>query len=677
MYTPYPDINARRQTWYTQVRQHMHQVVEPDGSARSVLFAAPYRSPVWILPALYTGSTTDIQLANAMAARYHTDDQGRCQSFNIFQTNLFAHCLHRFDKLLSDEARQVMHWHAELICNDPLASQRADFKFQGANDNMPMMATYGMIFAGEYCHCQSAIDHGIWNLEQLARQLRRSAWLGEFNSSTYTAITLSGAAKIASFSRTPYARELALKIEHRIWVELLAHFHPTTFLQAGPQSRAYIVDRCGGTHSLQMLYWLVLGDKLSGRDPIKTYFDWDGKEVTHFAGNVMKNAAEYCDLFDADFHLPDQIKNWMINRQYPFTVQGRAECFKNPMEQGAQYHTYTYMQPDYTLGTVNTAITDNMQTLNLYATYKHTDSPTHFTQAGTIFPQYLRNNETLGTLEESPDKSATGEKFLPNLAWCHAYQHQNHALLTAIPNPIISIKPISSLKLGLAFPCHYQGINRYILGKESRSGNELASTSLIESISIQTGNIYLYVQPLILAQLPCEARIRMADHNQRYQVLELVTYEGPERSFTHEQLSLLCTGMYVTIVEQNQFESLEKFHEHMSDIKVVDYYSVGIRNIRIQHHDIDFELAITAHNLGLRNACFNGLPINTPLMSIDQMKVDQLPFMGDDFPATTTTFPWTDSMSNHPANWPWMIGSHGNNTQTNYQTYKVLPGLFD
>ena len=38
------------------------------------------------------------------------------KEFGIFQSNTFSHCLHRFGRLLTPGAREVMEWHAREAC---------------------------------------------------------------------------------------------------------------------------------------------------------------------------------------------------------------------------------------------------------------------------------------------------------------------------------------------------------------------------------------------------------------------------------------------------------------------------------------------------------------------------------------------------------------------------------
>ncbi|MFA6290704.1 MAG: hypothetical protein WC637_02920, partial [Victivallales bacterium] len=142
---------ARRELFYAEVRKRIYDYVNVDGTGKVEQFTPPYREVLWILPALYTGSREYVELANKMVAGFNTElspghlhnGPGEVQGkmFGIFQSNTLAHVLHRFEKLMTPEAREVAVWHAEQVFKTFRGAAQPDFKFHGANDNMPMMAS--------------------------------------------------------------------------------------------------------------------------------------------------------------------------------------------------------------------------------------------------------------------------------------------------------------------------------------------------------------------------------------------------------------------------------------------------------------------------------------------------------------------------------------------------------
>ncbi len=74
--------------------------------------------------------------------------------------------------------------------------------------------------------------------------------MSEYNSPTYTALTLWFLALIAEHSTTEAARRLALFLEERLWVDVAMHFHAPSQQFAGPHSRSYQDDSVGGFSAL-------------------------------------------------------------------------------------------------------------------------------------------------------------------------------------------------------------------------------------------------------------------------------------------------------------------------------------------------------------------------------------------------------------------------------------------
>lgn len=688
---------TRRDLWFATTRQNLGKLVNKDGTGKMPQFNAPWREPVWILPAIYTGKQEFIDLANRMVEQYANapsadyKDLGKRagMEWNIFNSNTFSHCLHRFEKLLTPAARNVMEWHARETCKLVRGSRQPDYKFHGANDNMPMMGTCGMICAGEVLGIPEAIDHGLWNLQEVRRLLSRGAWMSEFNSSTYSAITLSGAAKLATYSHTPEVRELALEIEHRIWAEILLHYHPSTFMQAGPQCRAYAIDYAGHTHTLQVLLWMAFGD-LVGRDPFKSYFEPDGHEVMHFSGNPWQNIAEFCDALDTELHVREELARLVTKRQYPSILRGRSEDISRFDGMAAPYHTETYMEEEFSLGTVNGPLCGGEQTATCYVTYKRKPEVKSFRDAATVYFKYLTNDTPAAALEKSVDGGFEGDKFISNQSWWYSMQKKNTALLLTTPNlKGLKEKPLEtkSLRLSVAFPAHYGKITRSIIGENAAQDGAIGESTEVVPVSVETGEVFIHIQPLIPTSLPRKAAVRfstvkcdlgnqvsgvrcqektMKTETQKlneartsniesktenpdtrhptpavsYEILDLINYEGAQRVFGREQAALVLNGMVLTVEAKTKFESLEIFHRQMSDVTIRDYYAMQHRYLLFQRKDVEFEVAYTPDPFGVQTESIDGRTVSRPVFETNQIDVNKLPFMSGSVPQSRPFFPW-------------------------------------
>jgi len=668
--------NARRELFYVEVRKRIHEVVNPDGTGRVEQLTPPYREVLWILPALYTGSQELIDLANRMVAGFNTElapghmhsgpgeVQGRM--FGIFQSNTLAHLLHRFEKQMTPEAREVAVWHTEQVFKRFRGAAQPDFKFHGANDNMPMLATSGLILGGEALGNQAAIQHGIWNLNQFRRLLSRSAWASEFNSSTYSAVTLGTAAKIASFAHDPEVRELALQIEKRLWAEILLHYHPGTLRQAGPQSRAYCIDYAGHNHCLQVVLWHAFGEKLTGRDILRSYFDPDGVEVMHFSGYPIQSVAEFCHFLDTDLHVPDDLAHLLTARNYPAILRGHAESMGHFDGASGQYRTCTWMQESFSLGTSNIPMGGGEQTASLYATYALRSKVTTYKESASIFFKYFTSDQEMGAMESDTDGRYNGEKYISHQGWCYALQHENTAVLLATPNLKNTPLQTDTLKLSVVFPAHYGCIARSIVGAGPVREGAVGEETAVVPVSVEAGEVFIHIQPLLPTDLPCNAAIRFTRQN-HYELLELVNYEGEQRAFSREELSHVLNGFVFTIDNKRHYGSLSEFHEKYSDVLITDYLFADHRFWLYQREDLEMEVVMTSHPVvGVQTEAINGRHVPTPVFESNQIDVETLPFMTGDVKRNVPFFPW-EKLDAHPYHGKyWVIGSRGLPAETNY-----------
>lgn len=662
--------SQRRDDFWFAMRQVMPHLVDDLGQGKIPQFCPPYREVVWCLPALFSGGAEYIELANRMITKYHdasslADDPNvvnhQSQKFNIFQSNAFCELYNDYGQSMSESAREVVMWHVQQVPKTFKGSAQPDFVFRGCNDNMPAMATCGLVLAGQILDDKQAIEHARWNLMQLGNMLSRCAWMGEYNSPTYTPVTLRSMAKIVEVAQDTQIRDLALQIEHRLWAEVLLHFHPGTFQQAGPMSRAYAVNRAGHNYNLQCLLWYALGEELTGRDLIKSFFEPNGKQVIHFNGCPYQSAAEFCHLINTKLHLPDSLLHLVHSRQYPARIQGRSEQSRSCLA-GAQVQTQTYMQQDYSLGTVNYPFVNAHQTCSLHLTYAWHEDVKTFQDAGTAFTCYRTDDLPYGQLAHSADGEFEGEVHTDNMSWSYAMQKDNVALMLCTPaltkdfevNLLDSITT-NTLKLQLVFSAHFGRVTSCCFD-DPEDTIARASTN-VSAVSLHAGQVFVHVQPLLPTQMQRQHAVRLVKQNE-YDVLELINYEGQAKTFSCQDLQRVLNGLVITISDASSYPSLQAFHDKHNQARVVDYLFVGNRYVEYLRDDCWFKVVTSTIFPGVMTEMIDGLPCPKPIFKSNEMAKDQLPFLGKRCQPTGSFFPW-DQME--IGNWrnSWIIGSRG------------------
>jgi len=665
----------RREWFFAEVCKRMHEVVDENGVGKVPQFNAPWREPIWILPALYRGGRNDIDLANRMAAYYHEEKNTQYETgyadtsldatdFNIFRSNMFTHVLHNYHDKLTPEAGAVMIHHAKQVVKFFKGSGQPDYKFHGANDNFPMMATCGLIFAGELLDEPDAVAQGKWNLQQVQKLLSRSGWMSEYNSSTYSPITLSNIARITEHAKDKETRAIALQIEERIWTELALFVHPTTFRQAGPQCRSYTIDLAGHNHTLQALWWLMLGEEACGRDVPTLYFEPDPKDVYHFAGHAFCSIAEYCDMMDADFHMPENARKLATEKTYPVRHAGRTECMGTFDGFSSEIHTTTYMEKQFSVGSVNLPMCGGEQAASPYVTYAITPEPKNYREAASVYAKYLVGDAEFGKMMTSTDGAHESEGFVNHRGWTTNLQKDYTVLSVSTPNLTLAPLTTRTLKLCLVFGAHYHRIDAVKIGDKPVAAGAVGESEAVVPVSVQVGQVYIHVQPLLPTSMQRSCALRFCS-NDRYQWLELVNYEGEEKEFTREELSRVLNGYVLTVRAKSDFASFEEFHQQYSKVLVQDYLSQNRRTIYVVRDDVNFDLVMSTNHFGIQTRAINGRTVPTPILESNQIDVMALPFMTGDVPVVKPVFRW-DAMAVPPFDNHWVIGSRGTEEDGNY-----------
>ncbi len=170
-------------------------------------------------------------------------------------------------------------------------------------------------------------------------------------------------------------------------------------------------------------------------------------------------------MLDGDLDVPDNLAALMTKRRYPALLRGRSETMGRFDGQAAESLTTTYMEKDFSLGTVNTPMGGGEQTMSLHLTYQRRPRVAALRDSATAFVRYLSGAAPYGSSETSADGAYANEKFVANMGWIFTLQKENSALVLTTPNlKTLDGAATSALKLAMIFPAHYGRISRSIIG---------------------------------------------------------------------------------------------------------------------------------------------------------------------------------------------------------------------
>ncbi len=666
----------RRAAWQKRVRSMLSTWFEADGKGKVRPFNPPWREPLWLVSTLLSGDASEVALGNKIIARYADPDA--CDDhrtgvvpwktvgmeFCIFNSTTSCYLLNRFAGKFTPEAEKVLRRHAEFAFLRFGGAAQPDYNFHGCNDNMPMMSARALILGGEALGNRDIAEQGYWKIRQFARHFARNAWASEYNSTTYSPITLCCAVQIYHHSTNGEIRQLALGIVERLWAEILLHYHPATFMHSGPQCRAYAVDYAGHTHTMSAVMEVVFGPELAGRDIVKSYFEPDGVEVLHFGGCVEQSIAEFSEVIDNDYPVPDSVLSLILGRKYPAECSGRTEMMGSFEGMASECWTRNYMDAVFSLGTATAPLGGGPQTASFFGTYCLRTPARSFKDAATFFCRY-RTDRSLDctSRSESADGRTSAETFVSNQAFTYATGHKNTALVITVPE---AKKPQESeiLKLSFVLPVHYQDVKRWIMGDKEGASESAA----VVPVSIHAGEVFMHIQPLLPTGYSRKHAVRFT-RSGNYRELELINYEGPARTFDTDELSMMLNGFLFTIDEASRYESLEDFHRKHSEVRILDYYFARRRFLRIDRGHEHFELVTSTAPFGVNHDAYNGRLLPRPMIASSEIAVDALPFVTGDVPFDPIAFPWNDRLDVYSFKLPWMIGSRGLPGEENYSKH--------
>ncbi|WP_309386229.1 hypothetical protein [Cerasicoccus frondis] len=591
-------------------------------------------------------------------------------TFNIFSTNIALVLLLRYRAQLSAPVASKL----EAMVRDGFATwagnRAPDYQFHGFNDNMPSKAAMGLILGGEMLGNPEAVEHGLWSLRQFAAQLTRRGINSEYNSPTYSPLSLHAMAEIAGHAQNGEARQLAVDIEARLWLDLAARFHKETGMLAGPYSRAYTVDLLGQVTLASSLLWFVLGD-CSKMSPMRL-FEPDEQMVLHNRGNQPFNIAQMCWLAAGEYHLSDATKRLFTEKTYPFDCVSTSEA--GPIVSGGypgcQNRLQTYQETDFSLGTSSVSFLNGVQPAAYFVTYRRNsdDNLDGLKDVGTVFSKMLLNDGTPGEFApEDPEYTNGGEQ--DNLvSWANQYTLQSKSTAMLLSHPHYSLSgldgqaPYGVRKLSelVCFSAKFGGADELYVGAESRD-DWSGVVPRGQWIVCRRGRLLIGIRPLVYTRTMGEPTITLEQIN-GYEVIRSTFYDGEARTFSMQDCADVYGGFIAEHASVDDYASLEAFARELSRARIEDYFWTTrrvryCRDVSDARPELEMETSWTPGSPEPRFAEINRMLVEWPAWeaSAPGPDVSEIPLLGKPRDSVPHHFPW-EHLRCVQAPWPWAIG---------------------
>jgi hypothetical protein len=644
---------AERRAQFVQ----MASVMAGECFDRNGIWKLPALSPaprgrIWLCFGLMLGSESDVELANAILGEtrcgHNTDAPAAADFVHPFDIFVSNHCVQMLvlhaAKLRPSVLHKIEQW-ARVALSDYPGNRQADLQFHGYNDNMPAKAAMGMILGGEYFGDQAAVEHGLWSLRQLRDMLVRRGMVSEFNSPTYSPLTLGNLSEISRYARNEEARTLAGECAERVWADVLGHFHPTTGSNSGPFSRAYTPGSTGGLSNLNCMLWLTFGDMVHPHPPTELMADPPHLMIPA-EGDVYFVLAQDCWMASFEWEPPAYLVDWMKSRTYPFTLVATAERAEGGDDtwHANEILATTYQQEDFALGTSQGDWVLHADELCLR--YRRHAPVRAIDDVRTGYPRYLVNDELPGKIKPSSNGLFSGEEgYLNDSGRYQTVQHGPVAMVCVGPVLRLADKPISRMGFSLLLPEHL---------------------NTIESLEISDGHVWLQDGPFFMALRPLGAtdwgrpspvRIEKANN---YRMIWLPNYEGPARAFSRKELACTVNG-FIMVAGSTREDSFDEFRQRVIQGEVLDYFASVSRTVRYRLGNLNLGMNYGLYSSRTRYVSVNGKVPPKPIWQATGLPAERLPFLNQQPQPNSLEFPFHQLAVAATPNELWQIFSRGKN----------------
>ncbi len=517
------------------------------------------REFMWCTNALLTTETAEnVTLANRIIQR-NLPGYRHCH----FMTFCIAQSIWHFEPLLAPETLSAMDTYF-LQWVDSFKGFGMDFV--GANDNFPCMATATMLFAGQRYgreDCMALVEK---RLRQLRAMQKRSDFPSEYNSPTYTGVSLIALAEIAEHVPDTL-KELALAAEGWFWRDLLVHFHLPTAQLAPPYARAYPIDYTACTHHARFAYWALFGDKLPVT-PLETI----GIPEKGLPGMILHHDPDFLRISCVwallpTYHCPAALAKEALHRTYPCTITGKADPaywinlsspFKDlpaPHEPKVSYQGVgfqgsqitTYMTDMYAMGSSLYPFLCGDQTSSLQVNYVKNPPAQKQEDVKTIFTRYVVNDRPIDWTSSS--FVDYGQKI--------CIQYENTSLSAWWPSPANNTG-ITSLRLTVNISALYELPDEVWLGNTKMEG--LTGETGTETVFVRDGKFAMAFTPILFGGNPDMYRVRVKPFN-RVLEISFVSYEGEETDFPRDTLMNTGCALLMTVESLDSEDAFATFRQ--------------------------------------------------------------------------------------------------------------------
>jgi hypothetical protein len=221
-----------------------------------------------------------------------------------------------------------------------------------AYTNIAAMSAFVLVATGELLDDEELVGSGRRSLRELVGYTRYHDGFTEYNSPTYTVITLGEIGRMLGYFADATDRAHARVLNDYVWRSLATHYDPGTGTLAGPHSRAYddaLHDDEGGI-SLRSIVHAGTDGAYGIEDPADlAFFETDPPMDFNWHKTVLDCPDSYRTRFAAGGPL------FVRDRFYDGAGEDRPPSDLTPHEAPGPVEARTYLSPSFSLGSFTTS----------------------------------------------------------------------------------------------------------------------------------------------------------------------------------------------------------------------------------------------------------------------------------------------------------------------------------
>jgi hypothetical protein len=448
-------------------------------------------------------------------------------------------------------------------------------QWKDGNVNHPLAAYCTLICGGALTGHRWAEEVGLRRLAEFRRIIgdrrsrsKRQVEMSEYNSPTYTALDLWFLAVIAEHADLTEARDLALFLEQRLWVDVAMHFHGPSKQFAGPHSRSYQDDSWGGYSALHCTM-------LAAFDIDLPLFPELGYRYEH-PSSLVENAL----VAIIPFHVPDEAREIAFSKPLPYyfrkttygesyhenarNLDGRL-TFDHEIYPGGWTDLTTYLTKEYAIGTAALPYVNAGHADSFSVRIRRGEQIESLSDFRSIYTRGAFNGSLPGQPNHSHvSGSEIDASYLYEEGRCATYQHRNRAIVNYAPKRAghLCVTGFAThLLITHAAPFDELHVNGQSV---TELPIDLPQNSRIAFQDFRTccGVVLLGVDPF-----SSTTPGRLWECN-GYLLVSMINYEGAEIDFSREEISRWRSGFVIELETLETAGSFEDFVARINAMKV-------------------------------------------------------------------------------------------------------------